>query len=276
MTDRERNDPIPDISPTDGSRKALQLLGIPFLVSLVWMIEMVLLAGRSRVFLFPEPAAVLSYTLIGCILTGMILPVLVIRRSFGSRAVTMHQIGFRSPRRAGLFLALTAAACFLYLHAAVPGTGLLPLAGIVLLYLPTGIASVMICWVLAGTHLQALVRAGGALVSISTGVVISAILFALTTFVSLPVSTSSAGAAVPIMIGGIAALFFFAVRDVYATSVLVTTGLVSLTTGMTDPAALSPAFPSVAAAAALAAASLVLIHAWLLRKYETVVVVRDT
>ena len=45
--------------------------------------------------------------------------------------------------------------------------------------LPTAIAAVMICWVLVGTHIQAFVRSGGVVISVFTGVLLTALVFAL-------------------------------------------------------------------------------------------------
>ena len=112
--------------------------------------------------------------------------------------------------------------------------------------LPTAIAAVMICWVLVGTHIQAFVRSGGVVISVFTGVLLTALVFALSMTVLF------AGADLREMVvqffaaGCVAAFLFFAVRDVYATIIVVTLSLVVLENSRIDPAYLVPFSPVVA------------------------------
>jgi hypothetical protein len=248
-----------------------RLLLIPFLVYLIWVLETFLFEGNVHLFLHPEPAGLLIYTLVTCILVGLAVPVVLMRRTFMSGAVNMFQFGFRSLRRTALAVALT----FLVVCAAVAlqnpfGTDRSAFAAAFLLILPTGAASVMICWVLVGTHVQALVRNGGALMSISAGVVVTAILFGLTSLVQFPGGGSQDTLFWYIFAGIITAIFFFSVRDVWAACVAVTGVLVYLLAGRFDTVILHQAFPCISLSAVITMGILAVIHWYLSRNYVTI------
>lgn len=261
--------------PADLPRQVLRLLVIPVLVYLAWLIECFLLERGQSVFSGPDTLPLLAYTVVGCVLTGTIIPVLLIQRSFTTGDVNMHQIGFRSAGRTILMSGITALAGYLAIHLLGPPDPAGAFPSMFLLYLPTGIASVMICWVLIGTHIQALVRQGGILVSISTGTVITAILLGLTPLVHTPAPVQQASFAATIVLGIISALFFFATRDIYAAVIIVTTGLaaISMGTGTTIPAGTEA---GIAVSAVTALAVLIAVHLYFYRNYATVRVVPDS
>ncbi len=247
-----------------------RLLIIPFLVYLVWILEIFLFEGKVHLFLRPDAMGLLLYTFVTCIPVGIVVPVVLMRRAFTSGAVNMFQFGFRSLRRTTLAAALTG----LVVCAAVAlqnpfGADRSAFAAAFLLLLPTGTASIMICWVLIGTHIQALVRNGGALVSIFTGVVVTAVLFGLTSLVQFP------GAGVQdtlfwyIFTGIIIAIFFFSVRDVWAACVAGTGVLVYLVAGRLNSPCLHQAFPFISLFTIITIVILAIIHAYLSRNYVT-------
>jgi hypothetical protein len=185
----------------------------------------------------------------------------------------MFQIGFRTLRRTVAAVSLTVLAVYtIALFLRIYGTGPDRDTGFFLavMLLPTAIAAVMICWGLLGTHIQAYVRSGGILVSVITGVVATALVFALSMtflFASGRVAEAFPGY---FAAGIVAALFFFAVRDIYATVVAVTGALVVLAgsaPGFTFPYSLVPA---AAVCAFLTLAVLVTAHGHFSRHYTTV------
>jgi hypothetical protein len=269
-------DPVNLSPPSELQQAAIRLLAIPLLVYSAWLIEIFLLERRQSLFTTPEPVSVILYTGAGCILVGIIIPVLLIRRSFLSGTVNMYQIGFRSLKRTVVIGTITGIACLVTVFLFGPADiSRLAFIELFLLYIPTGIAAVMICWVLAGTHIQAMVRPGGVLVSISTGVVVTSILFALTTVVHSPAARLQEPLAWSILLGMVTALFFFAVRDVYATVMVLTTGMVLLFSSRTDGIVLDHALPLVASCAIAACAALLGIHGYFSRRYATVKIVPD-
>jgi hypothetical protein len=157
---------------TQNMRSAtLRLLAIPLSIYSAWVLELFLLAGSVHLFSRFDPPGIFVYTLIACIITGLVLPLFCIRTAFVSGAVNMFQIGYRSLRRSLLTAVLTCGILYGAIVFFNPyGTDYLTFAYAFVLMLPTAIASVMMCWVLVGTHVQAFVRGGGALMSVSTGI----------------------------------------------------------------------------------------------------------
>jgi hypothetical protein len=252
-------------------RKAtIRLLVIPFTVYTAWMLETFLLEGSTNLFVRFDPAGLFLYTIIACIVTGMILPLLCIRKAFISGAVNMFQIGFRSFRRTILAGVLT---CIIGYGAVIIfspfGTDRLMFANAFLLLLPGAIASVMICFVLIGTHIQAYVRSGGALLSLSLGTMVTAMLFGMTSFAYFPAVMVKDTVIVLIGVGIIAGLFFFAVRDVYATTIVVGGCSVFMYADRINPQYLDNAIPGVWICAGLAVCSLIGIHIYLSRNFTT-------
>jgi hypothetical protein len=252
-------------------KSSVRLLLIPFIAYVIWLFEMYLLEGQIQLFQHPDPVGLLFYTLICCIAIGIVIPVLIIRRSFVGGDVTMYQLGFRSWYRTVLAVVLT----FLVLGLATAlqnpfgdDTSAFFLA--FLLLLPTGIATVIICWVLVGTHIQALVRGGGALLSIPAGVAITAILFGLASKAQFPMATTPDTQFWYIVAGMVAAVFFFLVRDVWSTAVFVTGELVYLVVGWYSVPGLYPVYPAVLASAALSVGALIVIHWYLSRHFLTI------
>lgn len=262
--------------PDPARSTTLRLLFIPFIVYIAWVLEIFLLEGSIRLFQQADPVRLLIYTIFGCIVTGMVIPVLMVQRSFVSRATNMNQIGFRSFPRTLVSCVIAAAVGYLLLVLFPPAgaeSGMTP--GLFLLFLPSGIASVMICWVLLGTHIQAYVRHGGVLVSITTGIVTTTLLFGMTPLAYAPSAGAPARCLVLIGIGVVAALSFFALRDVYAASILATAGLAVSLGGLADPQSLSSAMPSVWLSAGIAGVSLIGIHAYFRKNFTTVIVVDE-
>lgn len=249
----------------------IRLVVIPFAVYTAWMLETFLLAGNTNLFMRIDSTGIFLFTLIACIITGMLLPLVCIRKAFISGAVNMFQIGFRSLRRTTLAVVLTCIIGYGVVILFSPfGTNRFMFVNAFLLLLPGSIASVIICWVLIGTHIQAFVRSGGALISLSTGVMVTAMLFGMTTFAYFPTILQPDAFFPFIGTGIITGLFFFAVRDVYATS-LVLGGLSVFTlSGRINPVYIQNAVPSVWISAGLASVTLMGIHFYLFRNFTTI------
>jgi hypothetical protein len=200
----------------------IRLLVIPFTVYTAWLLEIFLLEGSLDLFKRFDPPLLFQYTVIACILTGIVVPLLCVRTAFVSGTVNLFQIGFRSLRRTIMACTLIGIICYAAVIFLNPfGTDRFAFANAFLFFLPSAIASVMICWVLLGTHVQAFVRGGGMVISISVGIMVTALLFGMTTFAYFPAALRQDIFFSSVSIGIIAAFFFFAVRDVYSTSLVV-------------------------------------------------------
>jgi hypothetical protein len=251
----------------------VRLLLIPFLVYCAWVLESFLLEGNGHLFLNPEPFGLTVYTLVGCVMTGMIIPVVCIHKAFITGTVNMYQIGFRSLRRTVLACSVTGILGYVFVVGMNPfGTDKLAFAYAFMLFLPTAIASVMICWVLIGTHIQTFVRGSGALVSISVGVVVTSLLFGMASLAHGPVIQGQDTLFWSVCTGLMISLFFFAVRDVYATIIVVAECTVFTRAGSLSPLILHNLTPALFISAILAGGALFGIHWYLSRNYATVMV----
>ena len=249
----------------------MRLLAIPFALYSAWMLELFLLAGSVHIFLRFDPQGVFVYTLIACIITGLVAPLVCIRTAFVSGAVNMFQIGFRSFRRTLLTGVLT----FCGIYGAVIvfnpfGTDRLAFAYAFVLLLPTAIASVMMCWVLAGTHVQAFVRSGGAIISVSVGIAVTCMLYSITTFAYFSPVLEQDVFFPSLFVGIVAAFFFFAVRDVYATSLVVCAGSVFSMADRINPLYLHNTVQYVWVSSGLAVCMLIIIHWYFARNFVTI------
>lgn len=246
------------------------LIRVPLVITAAWIIITFIFTMIFGVFRGTVTGGILIYTLVSCILIGTILPVYPLRRAFIAGAVNMFQIGFRPVRRTVLMVVLTLIMGYVVMILTLPsGQSRVSFLNTILLLLPTAIASVMICWVVMGTHTQALVRNRGTLFSISAGVVVTALIFALSSCAYLaPVNPGLIASSLGI--GIIAALFFFSVRDVYATVIVVTLCnalMIQNTAGIMEPD-----MPLVYLSVVLAIAALTMVHAYFMQNFRTIVV----
>jgi hypothetical protein len=255
---------------------AIRLLGIPAVVYSAWLGETLLLFWIAHVPDRPDPPGILPFTVVVCIITGILVPVYCIKNSFVTGTVNMFQIGFRSVRRTFVMVFLTAVMGYAAVVLVRPfGDNRFAFINAFLLVLPMAIASVMICWALAGTHVQAYVRERGIKVSIILGVAATAVLFGI----ALPVYSGTIGSTVPVsqsvVIGIVAALFFFSVRDVYATAVIVAVCTVFAVTGSLDPVYLYRASGAISISAVLCVASLAAVHLYFSRNFRTILIQQE-
>ena len=251
------------------NRATIRLLVIPCIVYAVWLLEIFLLGGNPHIFERFDPLALFLFTLIACILTGIVMPLFCIRTAFISGAVNMFQIGFRTFRR-------TISVCFLTgIISYAAGIFLNPFgadrsafAAAFLLLLPGAVASVMICWVLVGTHVQAFVRGAGVAASVLVGIMVTALLFGMTSLAYFP----AAGQDIfflSVFVGVVTAVFFFAVRDVYAASIVAGVCSVFIFGDRISPVYLHNGFVYIGIYAVLAVGILMGIHLYLFRNYIT-------
>jgi len=260
--------------PTDRPESrsmVIRLLVIPIAIYAIWMIVTSLLEGDARLFLVQNPAGIVLYTVLACIITGMIIPVYCLRESFVTGAINMFQIGFRELRRTLFACSLTSFFGYTMVILFSPfGTDRSAFAFTFLLLLPTAIASVMVCWVLLGTHVQAFVRSGGTIISIAAGSLVTAWLFCITSFAHSPSVHLQSALAGFLVLGLATAVFFFAVRDVYAASIFVAFGLTFVMADRIGISGTQSAMIAIDGSALLAVITLIGIHRYFSRNFKTV------
>lgn len=256
---------------TTGMSQVLRLLVIPFLVFLIWLAEVWLLCGSQGLFSRGTPAGIFLYTVVACILIGMVIPVLCTRFSFLTGDVNLFQIGFRDLSRTVMACtAVLAIGYFLFILLPPGGMDRKMSAAVFVTLLPTALAAVMVCWAFLGTHLQAYIRRGGMIISISTGVAVTAVLFLAVVF-ALGVPRPGPDMAGIILCTGIGlAIFFFGVRDVYAAGLMTAFALVYLAGGAVTAATIRENYLYCGLAAVLSFLSLIAVHLYFSRRYTTV------
>jgi hypothetical protein len=249
----------------------ITLVIIPLLIVIIWMLEDFLLAGITHLFRQASLPGLVLYTVLSGILVGIIVPIIRIRAAFLSGAVNMFQIGFRSARRTVAAVTLTALSVYaFFIVTGLNGPDRVEGAGLFMLLLPSAISAVMLCWVLVGTHVQAYVRSDGVIISVMSGVLVTALIFALTMSILFAGGDFQETFAGFFVAGCIAAFFFFAVRDVYATIIVVTSCLIVLLNARIDPAYLLPINPVVLFCGIAITGILVSVHWHFSRHYTTV------
>jgi hypothetical protein len=249
----------------------LRLMVIPSAIYSAWVLELFLLGGSVNIFGRFDPPGIFLYTIIACIITGLIAALFCIRTAFLSGAVNMFQIGFRSLRRTFLTGILTCGGIYGAVILFNPfGTDRFAFANAFVLLLPTAIASVMMCWVLLGTHVQAFVRSGGAIISLSVGIAVTSVLYALTTFAYFPPVMKQDVFLSSVYTGFFVAFFFFAVRDVYAASLAAGAGSVFSMADRINPLYLQNAVQYVWISSGLAVCTVLIIHWYLSRHFVTI------
>jgi hypothetical protein len=256
-----------------GRREWATLIIIPLVIVIIWLLENYLLAGTTRLFKEASLPGLVLYTVLSGIIVGILVPVVRIRAAFLSGSVNMFQIGFRSLRRTVAAVSLTALTGYAgMVIVSLSGQGFDRFTGAMLfiLLLPTAIAAVMICWGLIGTHVQAYVRSGGAAISVFTGVLLTALVFAISMTALFAAADFREMFVGFFVLGGVGALFFFAVRDIYATIIVITGGLVILLNSRIDPVYLAPLNPVVVFCGILTTGVLVGVHGYFSRHYTTV------
>jgi hypothetical protein len=252
---------------------AIRLLLIPFLLYLVWVLETYLLEGSIGLFSRYQPLALVVYTVFSNIVIGLFVPVICLRPAFMSGAVNMFQIGFRSVRRTILVVLLTALFCYFCLIAFTPvGVRRIAVFNMAALLAPPAVASVMVCWVIAGTHVQAFVRSSGAAVSIIVGILVTAVLYGGSFAAHSPPFNRADAFILLTGIGIVTAAFFFSVRDIYATSVFLTCAAMVFMWQGVDPVYLNEPVPLVYAAAALSLLCLTMCHLYLAKRFTTIII----
>ena len=248
----------------------LRLLIIPFVIYTAWLLETFLLEGSMHTFERFDPSGLFFYTIIACIITGIVAPILYIRNTFISGAVNTFHIGFRSLRYTFFACVLTCSIGYGSVILFNPfGTDRFAFLNAFILLLPSAIASVMMCWVLMGTHVQAFVRNGGVIISIFIGIMVTTVLFGMTTFAYFPSTLHQNALISSVSIGIVAAIFFFAVREVYATILVVAVCSVFIMAGRISPLYLQNAVPYVWISAVLAVSALTGVHRYFSRNYMT-------
>ena len=198
------------------TRRALTLT---IALYLLWVLTTYLLEGRILTLQRPEATgARLTYALVANILVGGGGSVLVIR--FLSRAGTIspRQAGFRGVPHAAVAVVIGVVLGFaVYAVQGAPSLNPIVLLNAYAQVFVVSLAEVLVCWAVAGSVAESLLRYRGRRVSVILAAIISSILFGAYHFAHSPPFNTVGFVILLTAVGLGTSLFFFVSRDVYGT-----------------------------------------------------------
>lgn len=147
----------------------------------VWTVVTWLLEGRIRTLLRPEATIDrIVYTGVANVLVGTVLALWLVREYVASDFTSRERLGLRSPIRSVVAVLLAGAlGIALYVVQQPPSTDPVVVLNAFAQVLPVSIAEIVVCWVVVGGSLVALLRSRGAneLLSTGVGLTVSSVLF---------------------------------------------------------------------------------------------------
>lgn len=185
----------------------------------VWTAVTWLLEGRIQTLLRPEATLDrVVYTGVANVLVGTILALWLVRAFVGSDLASREELGFRTPART-LVAVLVAGVLGvgLYLLQGPPSTDPVVVTNAFAQVLPVSIAEVVVCWVVVGGSVVALLRSRGMDEYLARGValVVSSTLFGIYHLAHSPPFNTPETIGVLTLVSLGTGLFYFAGRSVY-------------------------------------------------------------
>ncbi|WP_411964718.1 type II CAAX prenyl endopeptidase Rce1 family protein [Haloferax sp. YSMS24] len=192
-------------------------------VYVLWVVATFVFEGRIQTLLRPDATLDrLVYAVVANLLVGTLLAMLVVRRIVASGVVTPARIGFRPlVRTIAAVVAAGVVGLALYVVQNPPTTDPVVVANVFAQVVPTSIAEVVVCWVLVGGTVEALLRARGSnrYVAIGVAIVTASVLFGVYHVGHSPPFNTLPQVALLTVVGVVTSLVYFGTRDVYATVV---------------------------------------------------------
>ncbi|KAB1187315.1 MULTISPECIES: type II CAAX prenyl endopeptidase Rce1 family protein [Haloferax] len=192
-------------------------------VYVLWVVATFVFEGRIQTLLRPDATLDrLVYAVVANLVVGTVLALWVVRRIVGAGVVDPTRAGFRSVLRTASAVVLTGIlGGVLYVVGNPPSTDPMVVANVFAQVFPTSIAEVVVCWVLVGATVEALLRARGSnkYVAIAAALVTASVLFGVYHVAHSPPFNTLPQVALLTVVGVVTSLVYFAVRDVYATIV---------------------------------------------------------
>jgi hypothetical protein len=186
---------------------------------LLWVLATYLLEGRILTLQRPEATgARMAYALVANILVGIGGSVLVVRLLSNSSEISAPHVGFRGLRHATVAVAVGVVLGFaVYAIQGAPSLNLVVVLNAYAQVLVVSVAEVLVCWVVAGTVAESLLRDRGRWVSAILAAIIASVLFGVYHFAHSPPFDTVGFVILLTVIGLVTSAFFFVSRDVYGT-----------------------------------------------------------
>ncbi|KAB1193078.1 CPBP family intramembrane metalloprotease [Haloferax sp. MBLA0076] len=189
----------------------------------LWVIATFVFEGRIQTLLRPDATFDrLVYAVVANLLVGTVLAMWVVRRIVAADVVEQVRAGFQSAlRTVGGVVVAAAVGLTLYVVQNPPSTDPMVVGNVFAQVLPTSIAEVVVCWVLVGATVEAVLRGRGSnrYLAIGVAIVTASVLFGVYHVAHSPPFNTLSQVVLLTVVGVVTSLVFFLTRDVYATVV---------------------------------------------------------
>lgn len=205
---------------TPGTLSPAKALGIALGLYLVWTSATYLLEGRTNLLITGDPLGRLVYALVANLLIGTVLGLLAVRVFRREAGIPRDSLGFQPLARTLVSIAVAGVLGLLAFMLSAPGT----LNPVVILNVfaqvfTTSTAEILVVYVLVGATGAHLVRSRGRVPSVLAGIVLAAVLFGVYHVAHSPPFNTASMVLLLTLVGAVTGVFFFTVRELYATIV---------------------------------------------------------
>ena len=136
-----------------------KLILLSISVYLIWLLATYMLEGRVSLLERVDPVGRMEYAIITNIFIGTVFGFIMLKSSLHNKFVTQKQLGFQSPKRIIILVAVAAFVGFVLFFTGNPASvDPIVIANVFSQTLPTSIAEVVVCWIVVGTAFEALVK----------------------------------------------------------------------------------------------------------------------
>jgi hypothetical protein len=201
------------------SRSSTTAVGSALCLFAAWTLATWFLEGRIETLLRPEARVDRAiYAIIANLLIGIVAAIAILRVLVGRGWVAKHASGFGSRRPSAVWLAIAfVLGPALYVLQGAPSREPTVLLNAFSQVLVVSAAEVVVCWVVVGVTVEALLNARGRAISVIGAALVASVLFGAYHFAhSAPFNTPGMVALLA-GVGMVTSAFFFLSRDVYAT-----------------------------------------------------------
>jgi hypothetical protein len=215
-----------------------KLILLSISVYLIWLLATYMLEGRVSLLERVDPIGRMEYAVITNIFIGTVFGFIMLKSSLHNKFVTQKQLGFNPPKRIIILVAVAASVGFVLFFSGNPASvDPIMIANIFSQTLPTSIAEVVICWIVVGTALEALVKGKMekredndvikvnrirndkfvSLLAILVGATVSIVLFGIYHFAHSPPFNQPSMVLFLMIPAILTSMFYFIGREIYST-----------------------------------------------------------
>ncbi len=242
----------------------VRVLGLGFLLYLVWCFATWFFEGRVNLLQQPTPMGRAVYVIIANILVGILGVAWLLRSSLAHGFTDLDKLGFRSPRRTLVAIVLALIGGFaLFIVQSPPSLEPLVVLNGFAQVLPGSIAEILVCWVAVGALTEGVTRGRGRVVSLVLAILAADVLFGLYHFAHSAPFNQWPIVLFLMVVGLLTSLVYFLTRDVYATILVHNFMGMKGVMGSIDLAILRQPLVPLYLLVVLSVAALVLVHLWL-------------